>query len=142
MLESSPLFKTMEFFQAPGRQQHHLRRDQRLFGKSALPEKTFSSTNQAQQYQKAILAYFSVQDRLSPNCFVLPTSTKDVSKIVGLLSEKSCRFAIKSGGHGLPVGASNIDEGVTIDLGRMTDVTLTADKTTAAVQAGAKWGDV
>ncbi|KAI4111161.1 MAG: hypothetical protein LQ345_006868 [Seirophora villosa] len=109
---------------------------------SALPGKTFSSTNQAQQYQRAVLNYFSVQDRLSPNCFVLPTSTKDVSKIVGLLSQKSCRFAIKSGGHGLPVGASNIDEGVTIDLGRMKDVTLSADQTTAAVQAGAKWGDV
>ncbi|KAL8645053.1 MAG: hypothetical protein Q9210_006923, partial [Variospora velana] len=99
-------------------------------------------TNQAQQYQRAVLAYFSVQDRLSPDCFVQPTSTEDVSKIVGLLSRNSCRFAVKSGGHGLPVGASNIDEGVTIDLGRMKDVKLSADKKIAAVQSGAKWRDV
>lgn len=49
---------------------------------------------------------------------------------------------MKSGGHGLPVGASNIDEGVTIDLGQMKDVKLSADRKIAAVQPGAKWIDV
>lgn len=80
-----------------------------------------------------------MQDRLHPNCFVTPTSTKDVAKIVGILSKGSCQFAIRSGGHGLPVGSSNIARGVTIDLSRMQDVTLSADKTTASVQPGAKW---
>lgn len=37
------------------------------------------------------------------------------------------------------MGASNIVKGVTIDLSRMNDVTLSADKTTAAVGPGAKW---
>ncbi|KAL8932158.1 MAG: hypothetical protein Q9216_006943 [Gyalolechia sp. 2 TL-2023] len=109
---------------------------------SALPGKTFSSTNQANLYQKSVASYFSVQDRLRPNCFVTPTTTKDVSKIVKLLSEASCKFAIKAGGHGQPVGASNIVDGVTIDLVRMNDVTLSADKTTAAVGPGAKWAQV
>ncbi|KAI4142020.1 MAG: hypothetical protein LQ341_003340 [Variospora aurantia] len=111
---------------------------------SAFPSKTLSSNNEAesQDYQTAVLSYFSMQDRLRPNCFVQPTSTKDVSKIVGLLSKKSCRFAVKSGGHGLPVGASNIDEGVTIDLSQMKDVKLSADRKIAAVQPGAKWIDV
>ncbi|KAL8993094.1 MAG: hypothetical protein Q9188_007416 [Gyalolechia gomerana] len=109
---------------------------------SAFPGKTFSSTDQVNLYQKEVTSYFSVQDRLRPNCFVTPTNTKDVSKIVTLLSQASCKFAIKAGGHGLPVGASNIAEGVTIDLGRMNDVTLSADKTTAAVGPGAKWAQV
>ncbi|KAL8935891.1 MAG: hypothetical protein Q9211_004465 [Gyalolechia sp. 1 TL-2023] len=109
---------------------------------SALPGKTSSSANQANLYQNLIASYFSVPARLSPNCFVTPTSTGDVSQIVSLLSQASCKFAIKAGGHGLLVGASNIDEGVTIDLGRMNDVTLSADKTTVAIGPGAKWGQV
>lgn len=109
---------------------------------SAFPGKTFSSTDQENLYQNEVASYFSVQDRLRPSCFVTPTNTKDVSKVVTLLSQGSCKFAIKAGGHGLPVGASNIAEGVTIDLVRMNDVTLSADKTTAAVGPGAKWGQV
>ncbi|KAI4182562.1 MAG: hypothetical protein L6R41_005912 [Letrouitia leprolyta] len=106
---------------------------------SAFPEKTFSSTNQNNLYESEVSSYFSVQDRIRPSCFITPTSTSDVSKIVAQLSKGSCQFAIKSGGHGQPVGASNIVKGVTIDLSRMNDVTLSADKTTAAVGPGAKW---
>ncbi len=80
-----------------------------------------------------------MQDRLTPNCFVAPKSTKDVSKIVKLLSHRSCHFAIRSGGHGLLVGSSNIALGVTIDMSGMNSVTLSADKSVALVQPGAKW---
>ena len=37
------------------------------------------------------------------------------------------------------MGSSNIAQGVTIDLSHMNSVTLSTDKTTAAVQPGAKW---
>ena len=80
-----------------------------------------------------------MQDRLTPNCIVAPKSTEDVSKIVKLLSHGSCQFAIRSGGHGLVVGSSNIAVGVTIDMSGMNSVTLSVDKTTALVQPGAKW---
>jgi len=80
-----------------------------------------------------------VQDRLTPNCFIAPSTTREVSKIVGLLTEDSCQFAIRSGGHGLLVGSSNIATGVTIDMSGMKSVTLSEDKTTASVQPGAKW---
>ena len=40
------------------------------------------------------------------------------------------------------MGSSNIAKGVTVDLSRMNDVTLSADKTTAAVGPGAKWVQV
>ena len=74
-----------------------------------------------------------------PSCFVAPKSTQDVLKIVKLLSLGSCHFAIRSGGHGLLVGSSNIAVGVTIDMSGMDSVVLIADKTTASVQPGAKW---
>ncbi|KAL8869067.1 MAG: hypothetical protein Q9174_004549, partial [Haloplaca sp. 1 TL-2023] len=109
---------------------------------SAFPGKTFSRNNQANLYRKDVASYFSVQDRLEPDCFIAPSNTKQVSQIVGLLSKGSCKFAIRSGGHGLPVGASNIAKGVTIDLTRMKEVTLSEDKTTVSVGTGALWGDV
>lgn len=55
------------------------------------------------------------------------------------MSHSSCPFAIRSGGHGLLVGSSNIVVGVTIDMSHMDSVALSGDKTTALVQPGAKW---
>jgi len=39
-------------------------------------------------------------------------------------------------------GAANIDDGVTIDLGTMNDVTVNDALTVASVGAGARWFDV
>ncbi|KAL8854826.1 MAG: hypothetical protein Q9221_000332 [Calogaya cf. arnoldii] len=108
----------------------------------SFPEKTFSASNQRNLYQQFIASYFSVNDRLTPTCAVSPKSTKDVAAIVGLLSKKSCQFAVKSGGHGIVTGSSNIEEGVTIDLRGMRSVSLDEEKKTATVQPGAKWIDV
>lgn len=83
-----------------------------------------------------------MQDRLTPTCFVAPTTSKQVSQIVGLLSQKSCQFAVRSGGHGLKVASSNIVTGVTIDLSGMNSVSLSKDKTYVTVGAGSKWNHV
>lgn len=71
-----------------------------------------------------------------------PANTEDVAKIVRLLSKSSCQFAVKSGGHGLLVGSSNIAKGVTIDLRGMKNVTLDKEAKISTVQPGAKWIDV
>ena len=65
-----------------------------------------------------------------------------MAQIVKLLADDSCPFAVRSGGHGLVVGASNIETGVTVDLGRLNQVTLSADKTYASIGPGARWADV
>ena len=80
-----------------------------------------------------------MQDRLTPNCIVAPKSSQEVSQIVGLLSKKSCQFAVRSGGHGILQGSSNIVNGVTIDLSGLNSVALSKDKTVAQVGTGAKW---
>ncbi|KAI4267329.1 MAG: hypothetical protein LQ337_008408 [Flavoplaca oasis] len=108
----------------------------------SFPGKTYSSSNQQNLYQKFIASYFSVNDRLKPSCVVSPSNTKDVAEIVGLLSKNSCQFAVKSGGHGLVTGSSNIVEGVTIDLRGMRSVSLNQENKTATVQPGAKWLEV
>lgn len=108
----------------------------------SFPGKTFSATNQQNLYQKFIASYFSVNDRLTPTCAVSPKTTRDVAAVVGLLSKNSCQFAVKSGGHGIVTGSSNIEEGVTIDLRGMRSVSLNKQNKTATVQPGAKWIDV
>lgn len=108
----------------------------------SFPGKTFSATNQRNLYQKFIASYFSVNDRLTPTCAVSPKNTKDVAAIVGLLSKNSCKFAVKSGGHGIVTGSSNIKEGVTVDLRSMRSVSLNKQNKTTTVQPGAKWIDV
>jgi FAD/FMN-containing dehydrogenase len=54
----------------------------------------------------------------------------------------NCLFSIRSGGHSNIVGASNIENGVTLDLSSINRVDVSGDKTTAYVGPGARWGDV
>lgn len=49
---------------------------------------------------------------------VLPTATEEVSAVASILSEKQCPFGIRSGGHAQFAGASSVQDGVTIDLGK------------------------
>lgn len=83
-----------------------------------------------------------MNDRLTPSCAVSPANTRDVAAIVGLLAKASCQFAIKSGGHGILTGSSNIARGVTVDLRGMKSVSLNKKSKTATVQPGAKWIEV
>ena len=61
---------------------------------------------------------------------------------MGLLSKNSCQFAVKSGGHGILTGSSNIANGVTIDLRAMRSVSLNKETKIATIQPGAKWIEV
>ena len=106
---------------------------------SSFSNQTYSATKLVSQYQDSIASYFSLQDRLSPTCIIAPRSVQDVSRIVGLLSNSSCQFAVRSGGHGLLVGSSNIANGVTIDLSGMNRVMLDENQSLASVGPGAKW---
>ena len=53
-----------------------------------------------------------------------------------------CPFAIRSGGHSDVPGASNVEGGVTIDMSRLNEVTVSRDQKSVYIGAGAKWGDV
>ncbi|KAM7191814.1 hypothetical protein V8F33_008661 [Rhypophila sp. PSN 637] len=64
-------------------------------------------------------SYFSkTASRLVPACIIRPRSVLDVSSAIRILSSgEGHRFAIRSGGHAPNAGASNIDGGITLDLG-------------------------
>lgn len=53
-----------------------------------------------------------------------------------------CKFAVKSGGHAAFSGASNIKDGLTIDLINLNKISLSADQKQTSVGAGNVWYDV
>lgn len=65
-----------------------------------------------------------------------------MSATLKVLKQNGCSFGIKSGGHGLQPGATNIDNGVTIDLRRLNRLELSADKKTVKVEPAMVWKHV
>lgn len=98
-------------------------------------------------YETRLLSYFDIkQQAISPNCIVQPRNTEEVSVAVKTLTSasvpKPCKFAIRSGGHTPYAGASNIEDGVTIDLQYISAVDYDAANSLVKVGPGAVWDDV
>ena len=102
-------------------------------------------------YVKSLATYWSAQESsVVPKCVVAPTSTKDVSHavyVLSLLAEKTsfkseCQFAIRSGGHTPWAGAANQAQGVTIDLTGLNIVEVSPDKTVTGIGPGNRWINV
>ena len=87
--------------------------------------------------------YWSQQQELThPSCRFSPARAEDVSLAILTFRVTQCKFAVKSGGHGAFSGASNIEDGVTIDFINLTDVELSKDKKIASAGAGNTWYNV
>ncbi|KAM0547785.1 hypothetical protein ACHAPJ_010246 [Fusarium lateritium] len=69
-------------------------------------------------------------------CRVLPKSATEVSRVLQVLVENWCRFAVKCGGHSRFPDDSVSVGGVTIDLGLINDTVVSDDRTTARVGGG------
>lgn len=98
-------------------------------------------------FETRISSYFDVkQQSITPNCIIQPKNTKEVALTVEILSHaplaKPCKFAIRSGGHTPYAGASNIENGVTIDLQYISAVQYDAKNNLVEVGPGARWNDV
>ncbi|KAJ8116801.1 hypothetical protein OPT61_g1844 [Boeremia exigua] len=104
-------------------------------------DKLLSSGSTA--YEAFTGGYWSTQTALvNPSCVFKPKKALDVSTVVLLSRLTQCPFAVKGGGHtGFP-GASSIEDGITVSMEDMNEVTLSHDKKTAAVGPGNRWGAV
>jgi FAD/FMN-containing dehydrogenase len=102
---------------------------------SLLPSRVF-------QGKTGDFAFWDAKQHVTPACRVEPSSAEDVVTILTAVKENQCHFAIKSGGHARFAGASNADGGVTIDLVRLNKIELEADKKSATIGAGNRWGRV
>ncbi|SPQ21596.1 3e209b66-f234-474a-9bba-7620827d6fc6 [Thermothielavioides terrestris] len=91
-------------------------------------------------------SYFSRSAaQVAPACIIRPRSASEVSAAIRILTKGRHLFAIRSGGHGTNVGASNIAGGVTLDLG-LLDWTRVEDdgqhEPVVDIGPGARWADV
>lgn len=83
------------------------------------------------------------QSQVIPRCRVQPTSTPEISHIITVLRKENCKFAVLGGGTSPFLEASNVRDGVTVDLGRMNKVEFVqGDTPTLNVGGGAIWADV
>jgi FAD/FMN-containing dehydrogenase len=82
------------------------------------------------------------QGTLVPACRVEPTSPQQVSDILSIVKSTECHFAVKSGGHSVNAGASTCADGVTIDLRRFDEVSVSKDRKSVVVGAGSQWSRV
>ncbi|KAH8647546.1 putative 6-hydroxy-D-nicotine oxidase [Tricladium varicosporioides] len=79
----------------------------------------------------------------TPSCAVLPKTAQAVSTTLKIVNFFQVKFAVRSGGHSPNPGWSSINQpGVLIDLQRLNQITVNADKTVASVGPGGRWGDV
>ncbi|KAF2670714.1 FAD-binding domain-containing protein [Microthyrium microscopicum] len=78
----------------------------------------------------------------SPHCRVTPRDAKDVSIALKLFGKHQTPFAVKSGGHSFLSGASNINNGITLDLSRLNSIKLSEDKQSVRLGPGATWKEV
>ncbi|CAG8947916.1 unnamed protein product [Penicillium salamii] len=77
------------------------------------------------------------QNEVRPACRVEPSSASDVSRVLNILVEHWCNFAVKGGGHSRHRDDSNSVAGVTIDLDRMNTVEVSSNGNTARIGGGA-----
>ncbi|KAK7737355.1 hypothetical protein SLS53_006658 [Cytospora paraplurivora] len=76
-------------------------------------------------------------------CIVSPTSSKDVAQLLAVLQATNAMFSVRSGGHDFNVNHSSIGStGLLMDMVNFNNISLSADKSTVKVGAGAHWGDV
>ena len=65
---------------------------------------------------------------MTPACRVYAHSASDVSAMVRIASQNQCHFAVRSGGHMIWDGSSNIGaDGFVIDLGKMKKIEVKGD---------------
>ncbi|RPA93585.1 FAD-binding domain-containing protein [Choiromyces venosus 120613-1] len=107
---------------------------------SLLNDKLSSTIYPSSPSYNASNIYFANQAILHPTCIHSPSSASDLSRAIKLLSSRSCQFAIRGGGHYVPAGYANINNGVLISLSLFKEVTVHPDY--ARIGAGNYWGDV
>jgi FAD/FMN-containing dehydrogenase len=73
---------------------------------------------------------------------VQPQSTSDVSKVMRIVDEKKCQFAVASGGHMSWKGSSNIEDHFVLDMRAMNEITVKVDEGYARLGPGSTWGEV
>jgi FAD/FMN-containing dehydrogenase len=76
-----------------------------------------------------------------PAAIVRAASVDDVVRAVSFAGSEGLPVAVRCGGHSI-AGFSTCDDGLVIDLGALSQVTVDPEKQTAVVGGGASWGTI
>ncbi|KAE9373188.1 FAD-binding domain-containing protein [Stipitochalara longipes BDJ] len=89
------------------------------------------------------IPYWSVQQAsLTPTCRTDVSSAQEISTTLQIAKLTFCPFTVKSGGHAAFAGGSSIQDGILVNLAKMNEVTLSADRKTTRVGPGNVWSGV
>lgn len=89
------------------------------------------------------IPYWSAQQAaVTPACRIDVSSAQEIATTLQVSNLTSCPFAVKSGGHTSFAGASSIQNGILINLAKLNEVTLSADRKSTRVGPGNTWGSV
>ncbi|KAK8103051.1 FAD-binding domain-containing protein [Apiospora sp. TS-2023a] len=87
----------------------------------------FVSQN-ASTYQEVVEVNWSSSCWLEPQCIAQPQSTKDVSRLMRIVTFFGTKFAVRSGGHNPNPGWAGVNsDGILIDMSKLTAVRLSRD---------------
>ncbi|TVY81095.1 FAD-dependent monooxygenase yanF [Lachnellula suecica] len=78
----------------------------------------------------------------SPRAILTPASAEQVSSILALVKFLGATFSVQGGGHHHNPGFTSNEGGVVIALSQLNKITISEDKTTAAIGPGLTWLDV
>lgn len=82
------------------------------------------------------------QQQCAPTCRFVPTCVEQVATVIKRIRAFNCSFAVKSGGHGSFLGASNIPNGITIDLRKLNTINVLPEQNITQLGTGNRWEDV
>lgn len=91
------------------------------------------------KYEARTQSYFDNSAKLKPAFYVQPRTAEETAATVRALAAAGQPFAVRAGGYTTRTGSSNIDGGVTIDLGLLSAVEYDAGAETANLGPGATW---
>lgn len=88
-------------------------------------------------------AYWASQiQAIQAACYVQPATTGEVATVIATATKYQCPFAIRGHGHSDIAGASNLANGIVLNLASFNTTVLSPDGTFATVGGGSQWGDV
>ncbi|KAJ4357068.1 hypothetical protein N0V95_002806 [Ascochyta clinopodiicola] len=93
-------------------------------------------------YKDRQASYWAANVAMRPSCIVQPRTKEEVSHVLKVLAKAGGPIALRSGGHTQWAGSNDVHKGVTIDLGRMTNVTYDVHTKIASIQPGSQWSKV
>ncbi|KAJ8123864.1 hypothetical protein ONZ43_g283 [Nemania bipapillata] len=129
-----------ETFEEPSQQAGLTTPDICIIQRAGIPNVYFPGDT---TYLERVQSYWSLTSQLTPECFVLPRDSGEVSVLVRtLVEETQCQFAIRGGGHSSTAGANNIENGVTIDLSLLNSTTYDPVTGLASIGPGSRWLNV